>query len=314
MRLPCWLLTVIFFLLLATTSMSAARQQNAAEEGPADKPTYKELMEHQEERNKQQEERNKQYLEMQSKLSERAIQGVVQEQQIIQIVTAIGGVLLLAGSTIFGLVIRQQFKRFSRLNKKVNIRLQEIKLIRNGLQSSINQSADFVKQLQKYKEDFEHLKESIQAMEDSTLKDLELKVRLATRGLDLLSLSVDERLRGAQGASEIAGGEQGAVALPLLLGILRRHSGEDPSVVTEALYGIGHRGKEVMQDSSAIQLILDASRSVSDQVRRQAVETIGKIGLTHPDFQQRLKECAAFDQNDLVRGIAEKILSDNNLT
>jgi hypothetical protein len=273
-----------------------------------DVPSYKELLEFQEKNNQH-------LLEVQREVSERAIQAATQQAQAILTTAQIGAFLVLVISTFVGWRVKREFSNFVNLRKQsekflseVKTKLSEIDDIQNRFSSKIEELSGTVKPLEsiipKYTLELEQFGE--------TIEDIKIKARVAQLGFDLFSNNFDDRLRAAQAASEMAKGERGAVALPLLLGCLRK-SDEPPEVIAEALYGLSHRGRDIIGDDDALNLILVASRSDENVVRIEALKTMKKVGLNHNNFHQRIRECYDTDKDDRVKEVAGQILTDENL-
>lgn len=305
------LLTVIFSFPPYTFSQTGSPNVNASP-APVPSPetvTYKDLLEFQERKHAQE-------LQVQKEIADRAIQVAGQQAQTVLVIVETGAFLLVLASAVVGWWVKRQVNLFQELNKQSAEVLSAIKI---KLAEIENDQSTFSLKIETMTQSISPLESKVQQFSlevekyHESLEDVSFKARLAEIRARLRSDRPEDRLIATQAASEIAQGERGATAIPLLLECLSAPSA-DPPVVAEALYGLAYRAKDLIGDRAAIDLILANSQSSEKTVRKQALETIRQIGLTEPDLQQRVKSCYESDVDDEVRELAGRILSEYDLT
>jgi hypothetical protein len=291
--------------LLAVLTLSALALAQGAPPGTNATPTppassetvtFKYLLE-------QQERQNAQQLLLQKEVADRAITAASQQTQAVLAIAETGAVLITFASLMVGWWVKRQFDRVQKLSRQAEKELAAIRTMSKEIE------ADLESFRSRIDDTTTQIGGEVDKLQES-FKVVYLKARLAEVRTRLRSELVEDQRRAAEMASEIARGDGGAHAIPILLECLRMQ-GMDPSVVEEALYGLAARAKDLSDDEEALTLILLVSESPEKVVRKQALETIEQIGLEgHDGLKQRVQSCYEGDDEDEIKELAGRILNE----
>lgn len=279
-------------------------------------PSYKDLLDIQEKRYEK-------FYEQQKDISDKTIGAILQQQQALRDFFALASGFVVVFSTIGIFILRHAYKLY--ISDEINNLRRDVDKVRiefgDKMQKEIERVQTEYKQrqqeLDEIRNEFDEKRKQIDGFHneltnllsehEEEIKDINTKAAMAKFRSELLSTDVDIRWRAVQGISERATLSGGAIVLPILLECLRNPN-EEAKVLKEALYGLSHRGKEIMDDSQAIQIIATMYEHPTASVRLETIKLMGKIGPTHTKFQQCLQRCSESDPDTDVQAEARQII------
>ncbi len=316
------LLTIYFLFFTQPSSSSKA----AASGVSPDVPTYKEMMDFQEKRYEESLNQLKETSRKQQEISQQAMQSLINQEHWFLNIIQLGGSIWTAFWVVGGSVGFYFFKKLRDDVKTKQIKIDslhaEIKKRREEIDVELAERSSETKKIENelntWRAEIEGIHSELDEKRGKLItlvedyKELTVKITLATFRSDLLSADANVRWRATQGVAAIAQGPGGVTALPILLECLQRPEEED-QVLEVALEALGCRGKEIMDDPTAIHLIAEKSSHSSASVKLAAVKQMGKIGPSHAKFQQCLKRCCESDPDSRVKEEACKIMRASHL-